>query len=134
MREIKHKAYLRDYHKIVDVEKILELLPNGEVQSVVIADEELNEEVYRVTKGQFELMQYIGCKDKNGVEIYDGYIVKITLTETQKTRRGEVIYYDDNACYLVKTASEEYFTFMSADICKIEVLGNKYENKELLDE
>nr|DAX97002.1 MAG TPA: YopX protein [Caudoviricetes sp.] len=133
MREIKHKAYLRDYHKIVDVE-ILELLPNGEVQSVVIADEELNEEVYRVTKGQFELMQYIGCKDKNGVEIYDGYIVKITLTETQKTRRGEVIYYDDNACYLVKTASEEYFTFMSADICKIEVLGNKYENKELLDE
>ena len=30
MREIKHKAYLRDYHKIVDVE-ILELLPNGEV-------------------------------------------------------------------------------------------------------
>ena len=133
MREIKHKAYLRDYHKIVDVE-ILELLPNGEVQRVVIADEELNEEVYRVTKGQFELMQYIGCKDKNGVEIYDGYIVKITLTETQKTRRGEVIYYDDNACYLVKTASEEYFTFMSADICKIEVLGNKYENKELLDE
>ena len=133
MREIKHKAYLRDYHKIVDVE-ILELLPNGEVQSVVIADEELNEEVYRVTKGQFELMQDIGCKDKNGVEIYDGYIVKITLTETQKTRRGEVIYYDDNACYLVKTASEEYFTFMSADICKIEVLGNKYENKELLDE
>ena len=133
MREIKHKAYLRDYHKIVDVE-ILELLPNGEVQSVVIADEELNEEVYRVTKGQFELMQYTGCKDKNGIEIYDGYIVKITLTETQKTRRGEVIYYDDNACYLVKTANEEYFTFMSADICKIEVLGNKYENKELLDE
>ena len=133
MREIKHKAYLRDYHKIVDVE-ILELLPNGEVQSVVIADEELNEEVYRVTKGQFELMQYIGCKDKNGVEIYDGYIVKITLTETQKTRRGEVIYYEGNAMYLVETTMGDYFTFMSQDIKSVEVLGNIHENKGLLNE
>lgn len=80
------------------------------------------------------LMQYTGLKDNYGEEIFEGDIVEITLTRIQETRRGEVIYYDGNACYLVKTTMEDYFSFMSADICKIEVLGNTYENKELLDE
>lgn len=135
MRPLKYKAYLKDYNKIVVVDR-LGLNWDGSVQEIIVSYKDIDgtNEWTDFQAGQFELMQYIGCKDKNGVEIYDGYIVKITLTETQKTRRGEVIYYDDNACYLVKTASEEYFTFMSADICKIEVLGNKYKNKELLDE
>nr|DAT32326.1 MAG TPA: hypothetical protein [Caudoviricetes sp.] len=50
MRPLKYKAYIKDYDQIADVE-ILELLPNGEVQSVVIHDDELNEEVYRLTQG-----------------------------------------------------------------------------------
>lgn len=133
MREIKYKAYLRDYRKIVDVE-ILELLPNGEVQSIVITDEELVEEVYRVTKGQFELMEFIGLCDSKGIEIYTGNIVRVVTTQTNEKRIGEVIYYTGNAMYLVETPMEDYFTFMSEDIKSVEVIGNIYENKELLDE
>lgn len=48
MRPLKYKAYIKDYNQIADVE-ILELLPNGKAQSVIIRDDELNEEVYRVT-------------------------------------------------------------------------------------
>ena len=59
--------------------------------------------------------------------------MRITTTQTGETRIGEVIYYKDNACFLIETTNEDYFTFMSCDITRIEVLGNIYENKELLN-
>lgn len=132
MRNIKYKAYIKEYNKIADVE-ILELLPNGEVQSVVIRDDELNEEVYRVTKGQFELMEFIGLCDSKGIEICTGSIVRIVTTETKENLIGEVIYYEGNAMYLVETTREDYFTLMPDDICEIEVIGNIYQDKELIN-
>lgn len=133
MRNIKYKAYIREYDKIVNVEQ-LELLPSGEVQSIVITYEELAEEPYRFTRGQFEPMEFIGLCDSKGIEIYTGNIVKIVTTQTNEKRIGEVIYYKGNAMYLVETTMEDYFTFMSSDIKSVEVLGNIYESKELLNE
>ncbi|WXG60596.1 YopX family protein [Campylobacter concisus] len=82
----------------------------------------------------YDVMQYIGKEDVNGSRIYEGDIVRITTTQTEETRRGEVIYYNDNAMYLVETTMGDYFTFMSQDIKRVEVLGNTHENKELLNE
>nr|WP_315520545.1 YopX family protein [uncultured Campylobacter sp.] len=81
----------------------------------------------------FDVMQYIGIKDVNSNRIYEKDIVRIITTQTGETRRGEVIYYEPNACYLVETTMGDYFTFMSCDISKVEVLGNTYENKDLLN-
>lgn len=82
----------------------------------------------------YAVMQYIGKEDVNGSRIYEGDIVRITTTQTEETRRGEVIYYNDNAMYLVETTMGDYFTFMSQDIKSVEVLGNIHENKGLLNE
>ena len=81
----------------------------------------------------FDVMQYIGINDVNGKRVYETDIVKIVTTQTEETRIGEVKYYDDNACFLVETTNEEYFTFMSSDISRVEVLGNIHKNKELLN-
>ena len=79
-------------------------------------------------------MQYTGIKDIYNKRVFESDIVKVTLTQGDKTRIGEVTYYEDNACFLVETTKGDYFTFMSSDIKNVEVLGNTHENKELLDE
>ena len=133
MRSLKYKAYIKEYDKVIDVDR-LGLNWDGSVQEIIVSEKELEgkDEWTDLQAGEFELLEYTGYKDKNGREIYEGDIVRITLTQTQEARKGEVIYYAGNACFLVETANEEYFTFMSCDICGIEVLGNKYENKELM--
>ena len=90
-----------------------------------------------VPASDFILMQSIGLKDKNGNEIFEGDIVKYeagcnTVTE-------EVVYDKNFAGFGVKDADANIiFTFgelaEDIDLSSIEVIGNIYENPELLGE
>ena len=133
MRPLKYKAYLKDYNKIVDVDR-LGLNWDGSVQEIIVSTKELEgkDEWTDFQAGQFELMEFINLYDKKGIEIYTGNIVRIVTTQTNDKRIGEVIYYKGNAMYLVETTMEDYFTFMYADITEVEIIGNIFQNRELL--
>ena len=81
----------------------------------------------------FILMQSTGIKDKNGVEIYEGDIVETVYNG--EVFAGVVVYDLSEVDFKVTDGKEKYgrnFQYLAGND-ENEVLGNIYENPELLE-
>ena len=76
---------------------------------------------------EYVLMQYTGLKDKNGVEIYEGDVVNYA-----SDKPSEIIFVD--GAFSFADGPWSLADLLPEGTDKTEVIGNIWENKELLDE
>ena len=120
MREIKFRAWDKINKEMFNVESIN--FQERRVYKDVVSYRNFND---------IELMQYTGLKDKNNKEIYEGDI----LSDGNDEKPYKVIFENGSFRAEFDGDFDEYsFDLMDVNLQCCEVVGNIYENSELIKE
>lgn len=122
MREIKFRAWDKEYKYMDDnffVRSTGEIydydFPTYDTPNIEIDEQE-----------GFILMQYTGLKDENGVEIYEGDILKLNDIITYVT-------WMDGAFHIITSENQGGSALVQMRAKRFSVVGNIYEKPELLE-
>ena len=127
MREIKFRAWDKTCKKWLSI-------------PIKRIDDEYDCSVLVQELPSIEIMQFTGLKDKNGKEIFEGDIVEDIITkEIGKIEFGHP-YNQGFHCRIEKDFNgvgvdkSSWFILTTENSKELEVIGNIYENQELLEE
>ena len=127
MRDIKFRVWDNERNAMLNSKSVDIDFFEGKIE--ITSDTIRYDEVYTDEIKDFELMQYIGVKDKNGREIYEGDIITITL-DTGNVITGSVGM--NNGQWSIKYYDRYYSLVSIWYEMQPEVIGNIYENPELI--
>lgn len=142
MREIKFRAW--DKH-VKKMGKVTEIIFSNVRETLVkyqyIDDygKTIDEQSHIDDKGHgvVRLLQYTGLKDKNGREIYEGDILLFNNSHNDRNNKWKcVVKYREGSFVCEYPVDGVYNHFDSWNVPKVtwEIIGNIYENSDLLEE
>lgn len=120
MREIKFRAYVKFLREMHEVREMI-----FDKDTVMIDAYQ-----YGLDKDDAPVMQYTGLTDKNGVEIYEGDIVK--KNDDKFAKSGVVSFI--HGCWMVASEDKERYFNLHWHLSQVEVIGNVHQNPELLEQ
>ena len=122
MREILFKAKRKDNGKWVEGDAIHE--PIG-----MSIRHEKNGMSVRVPVDPDTLCQYTGLTDKNGQKIWENDIVR-----NEEGDIGVVQWFEQHAAFMIWNKTKNCVCYLAEnDFSKIEIVGNEFDNPELLE-
>jgi uncharacterized phage protein (TIGR01671 family) len=136
MNNIEFRAWIKSYKMIVEVQRI-----NFDVQTIEVKIGE--GDLYEFSFKEVELMQYIGLKDANDEKIYKSDIISTYDFAHERTGGragdkeiiGEVDFkYGEWILIEISTGKEYNFFTLYMNDMELEIMGNTYNNPELLGE
>lgn len=127
----KFRVWNEKTESFIDYGDLMLDLKNGKVYS---GDVGIPEYTIDVTN-QVILMQYTGCRDKNGIEIYEGDVIKDKYDKTWLVQWyvGAFVITNKIPDSDGQTTTYSHFSNVSNHHFYFEVIGNMWENPELLE-
>lgn len=139
MREIEYRAWLKDEQKMVNVASI-----DFRIEEIAYVEQRTIDNIQHAWYeyrdfNEIELLEYTGFKDKNGKKIFDGdivktngYIYKVIYWKEEAKYHLTSDYYDSDCSF-----GDVYDVFIKSnngEYKDLEIIGNIYENMEVLNE
>ena len=122
----KFRAWLKNDKEMIDVDEIH--FDDGQLDFIGDAI------TFMRDADEIELMQSTGLKDKNRQEIFEGDVVR--QVRTQPTTENEIvvgIVTMIEGAWLIMNDSEQLASYLWSETDTNEIIGNIYENPELLE-
>lgn len=130
----KFRAWHRELGRMMLIKNMY--FQDGSVEELELNDTVMNDYI-TAYPDEIELMQSTGLKDKNGQEIFEGDIIDIEVDDTETPINARVfqnskigilmfhVFEDNEDVPMVELLEDNSVAF--------EIIGNIYDNKDLLD-